>query len=163
MPDSTQTRLKHAPPPVPLEPGQERTVSLSCRPVNRTWVINLYDVLRIHGHTVHLDQCTPVGGTSPAGELQRGLRESQAGPSSGPRPQQTRSGSSVRTRSWSRRPTKRTSASFPFVAMIPHSPNMSLARRRFSTSASIRAVQPEVAHCADDQDEAARAAPAATC
>jgi hypothetical protein len=48
---------KFVPKPRPLTGGDEYHVLLSYRSVNRAWVLNLYDVLRAHGHEVFLDQC----------------------------------------------------------------------------------------------------------
>jgi tetratricopeptide (TPR) repeat protein len=79
MTDSIATWLQHAPKPAPLPSGKEYHVFLSYRSVNRAWVINLYDVLRAHGHKVFLDQCVLSGGTALIGELQKGLTRSLAG------------------------------------------------------------------------------------
>jgi hypothetical protein len=43
------------PKPRPLTSGDKYHVFLSYRSVNRAWVLNLYDVLRAHGHEVFLD------------------------------------------------------------------------------------------------------------
>jgi hypothetical protein len=71
--------LEHAPKPLPLKDGQKWNVFLSYRSVNRAWVINLYDVLRNHGHKVFLDQVVLVGGDELQTVLQEGLALSQAG------------------------------------------------------------------------------------
>ena len=44
--------LQYAPKPNPLTDGNEWNVFLSYRSVNRTWVLNLYDVLTELGHKV---------------------------------------------------------------------------------------------------------------
>ena len=49
--------IKYAPKPRRLTGEDEWNVFLSYRSVNRSWVLNLYDVLRELGHTVFLDQC----------------------------------------------------------------------------------------------------------
>jgi hypothetical protein len=70
---------KFAPQPRPLTTGDKWNVFLSYRSVNRSWVLNLYDVLREHGHSVFLDQCVLKAGAELTTELQDGLRTSQAG------------------------------------------------------------------------------------
>lgn len=70
---------KLAPAPGPLPGGQEWTVFLSYRSVNRPWVINLYDVLRGHGHTVFLDQVVLGAGDQLTRTLEDGLGKSAAG------------------------------------------------------------------------------------
>jgi tetratricopeptide (TPR) repeat protein len=77
--DALQEWLKYAPPPNPLESGQRWNVFLSYRSVNRTWVINLYDVLRDRGHKVFLDQCVIAGGDPLIQTLEDALDQSQAG------------------------------------------------------------------------------------
>src|SRR3954451_9600869 len=71
--------LKFVPSPRPLGPGEKWTVFLSYRSANRAWVMNLYDVLRGHGHQVFLDQCVLAAGDELIPQLQAGLRSSQAG------------------------------------------------------------------------------------
>jgi hypothetical protein len=73
------TWLKYAPKPAPLGQGQRYNVFLSYRSVNRLWVINLYDVLRNHGHQVFLDQCRMAAGDHLIDSLEQGLEASQAG------------------------------------------------------------------------------------
>jgi len=73
------TWLAFAPPPDELKDGQKWNVFLSYRSVNRPWVINLYDVLRGHGHKVFLDQVTIVPGDRLIGTLEDALETSQAG------------------------------------------------------------------------------------
>ena len=48
--------LNYAPKPRALSGTEQWNVFLSYRSINRTWVINLYDVLRELGHKVFLDQ-----------------------------------------------------------------------------------------------------------
>ncbi len=71
------TRL--APRPRPLEGKDTWNVFLSYRSVNRPWVLNLYDVLRQHGHSVFIDQCALKAGDQLQRRLQDALRASQAG------------------------------------------------------------------------------------
>src|SRR5439155_27368462 len=59
--------------------GKEWNECLSYRSVNRTLVINLYDVLRGHGYRVFLDQCTIVAGDSLIRSLEAALTKSEAG------------------------------------------------------------------------------------
>lgn len=70
---------KFAPPPRPLTAGDKWNVFLSYRSVNRSWVLNLYDVLREQGHSVFLDQCVLKAGDELIPQLQDALRASQAG------------------------------------------------------------------------------------
>lgn len=70
---------KFAPKPRELTPPAEWNVFLSYRSVDRTWVLNLYDVLRQHGYKVFLDQCVLKPGDELIIELQAALRKSQAG------------------------------------------------------------------------------------
>ena len=70
---------RFAPSPEPLRAGMKYHVFLSYRSVNRAWVINLYDVLRAHAYEVFLDQVTLVAGSELITELQTGLKTSQAG------------------------------------------------------------------------------------
>jgi len=71
------TRL--APKPKEVELPDKWNVFLSYRSVNRTWVLNLYDVLRQHGYRVFLDQCVLKPGDELILELQDALRTSQTG------------------------------------------------------------------------------------
>lgn len=68
-----------APPPRELVSPDKWNVFLSYRSINRTWVLNLYDVLRQHGYQVFLDQCVLKPGDELILELQDALRNSQAG------------------------------------------------------------------------------------
>src|SRR5215470_1433149 len=68
-----------APKPKPLTGGDKWNVFLSYRSVNRSWVLNLYDVLRQQGHEVFLDQCVLKAGDQLIKNLQQGLEGSQAG------------------------------------------------------------------------------------
>jgi hypothetical protein len=77
--DAMRQWLQYAPPPPPLQAGKRWHVFLSYRSVNRPWVINLYDVLRGHGHEVFLDQVVLTGGDRLIRKLQEGLDQSQAG------------------------------------------------------------------------------------
>ena len=79
MPDILRQWLQYAPPPNALKPGQRWNIFLSYRSVNRPWVINLYDVLRGHGHQVFLDQCAITGGDPLIEKLEDALDQSQAG------------------------------------------------------------------------------------
>lgn len=63
--------LELAPNPRPLKDGQEYSVFLSYRSVDRKWVISLYDALTMAGHKVFLDQKELVAG----GKLRRALEE----------------------------------------------------------------------------------------
>jgi hypothetical protein len=71
--------LKFVPAPRPLEGAEKWNVFLSYRSANRAWVLNLYDVLRGHGHQVFLDQCVLAAGDELITQLQDALRGSQAG------------------------------------------------------------------------------------
>jgi tetratricopeptide (TPR) repeat protein len=79
MSANLETWTKLAPPPEPLQKGQEWNVFLSYRSVNRIWVINLYDVLRAQGHKVFLDQCALAAGDKLTRKLESALDGSQAG------------------------------------------------------------------------------------
>jgi TIR domain len=79
MSANLDTWRAYAPPPAPLGPGQKWSVFLSYRSANRPWVINLYDVLRSHGHAVFLDQVTSAAGDRPMPALENALESSQAG------------------------------------------------------------------------------------
>lgn len=71
--------LNLAPKPRALTGTDKWNVFLSYRSVNRTWVLNLYDVLRELGHDVFLDQVNLVGGDGLVSELQEALSCCQAG------------------------------------------------------------------------------------
>jgi hypothetical protein len=71
--------LKYAPKPRPLAGTDRWNVFLSYRSVNRTWVLNLYDVLRDLGHKVFLDQTVLKGGDQLITALQDALGATQAG------------------------------------------------------------------------------------
>ena len=70
---------KFVPKPRPLTSGDKYHVFLSYRSVNRAWVLNLYDVLRAHGHEVFLDQCVLKAGDPLIKNLEAGLTSSQTG------------------------------------------------------------------------------------
>ncbi|MEN8239317.1 MAG: toll/interleukin-1 receptor domain-containing protein [Actinomycetota bacterium] len=67
-----------APSPRELSGDDEWNVFLSYRSVNRSWVLNLYDVLREHGHSVFLDQVSLKAGDQLTRRLEQGLTGSQA-------------------------------------------------------------------------------------
>jgi tetratricopeptide (TPR) repeat protein len=71
--------LKHAPPPRPLGLADKWNVFLSYRSVNRSWVLNLYDILRQQGQRVFIDQCALTAGDPLIRRLQEALTSSQAG------------------------------------------------------------------------------------
>lgn len=71
--------LKFAPKPRELTGGDNWNAFLSYRSVSRTWVLNLYDVLRELGHKVFLDQCVIKIGDPLIKVLQSALSTSQAG------------------------------------------------------------------------------------
>jgi hypothetical protein len=71
--------LLHAPKPKELKQGEKWNVFLSYRSVNRTWVLNLYDVLTELGHKVFLDQYVLTPGDKLRNNLQAALDQSQAG------------------------------------------------------------------------------------
>ena len=71
--------LRLAPKPRPLGSGEKWNVFLSYRSVNRTWVLNLYDVLHQQGFEVFLDQVVLTGGDQLIRVLEEGLEQSQAG------------------------------------------------------------------------------------
>jgi tetratricopeptide (TPR) repeat protein len=71
--------LKFAPQPRELTDGDEWNIFLSYRSVNRTWVLNLYDVLRGLGHKVFFDQGILKAGDELTNRLERALETSQAG------------------------------------------------------------------------------------
>ena len=71
--------LRFAPKPRPLAKSEKWHVFLSYRSVNRTWVLNLYDVLHQQGFEVFLDQVVLAGGDQLIRVLEEGLERSQAG------------------------------------------------------------------------------------
>jgi hypothetical protein len=71
--------LKYAPKPRPLTGDDKWNVFLSYRSVNRTWVLNLYDVLRELEHKVFLDQLVLRPGDRLIMGLQDALMTTQAG------------------------------------------------------------------------------------
>lgn len=70
---------KYAPKPRELSGGDQWNVFLSYRSVNRSWVLNLYDVLREEGHKVFLDQCEIMASDSLTRRLEGALGSSQVG------------------------------------------------------------------------------------
>jgi hypothetical protein len=70
---------KFAPKPRELTHDDQWNIFLSYRSVSRTWVLNLYDVLRELGHEVFLDQCVLKAGDELTRRLEEALRTSQAG------------------------------------------------------------------------------------
>jgi tetratricopeptide (TPR) repeat protein len=76
---SWQEWVKFAPKPRPLSEDKKYNVFLSYRSVNRTWVINLYDVLREQGYEVFLDQYNLLAGSSLNRVLGEALEASQSG------------------------------------------------------------------------------------
>ncbi|HJQ33437.1 MAG TPA: toll/interleukin-1 receptor domain-containing protein [Pyrinomonadaceae bacterium] len=71
--------LQFAPKPRGLSDGEKWNVFLSYRSVSRTWVLNLYDVLRELGHKVFIDQCVLKVGDPLIKGLQSALNTRQAG------------------------------------------------------------------------------------
>jgi hypothetical protein len=71
--------LQYAPKPKPLTNGNEWNVFLSYRSVNRTWVLNLYDVLTELEHKVFLDQYVLKPGDKLIKNLEAALDKTQAG------------------------------------------------------------------------------------
>lgn len=71
--------LKFAPNPVPLINGNIWNVFLSYRSINRTWVLNLYDILIELGHKVFLDQYVIKPGDILIEKLENALEKSQSG------------------------------------------------------------------------------------
>lgn len=71
--------INYAPKPRQLTGDDQWNVFLSYRSVNRSWVLNLYDVLRELGHQVFLDQCALKAGDPLIKALQKALSASQAG------------------------------------------------------------------------------------
>lgn len=74
-----QEWLQYAPKPKPLKEGKTWNVFLSYRSVNRSWVLNLYDVLTEIGHKVFLDQYVLKAGDKLIEILQEGLEKTEAG------------------------------------------------------------------------------------
>jgi tetratricopeptide (TPR) repeat protein len=74
-----QEWLQYAPKPRPLTAEEEWNVFLSYRSVNRTWVLNLYDVLVDLGYKVFIDQCELAAGKDLIMRLSEALKKSQAG------------------------------------------------------------------------------------
>lgn len=74
-----QEWLQYAPKPRPLSAEEQWNVFLSYRSVNRTWVLNLYDVLVDLGYKVFIDQCELAAGEDLIFRLSEGLKKSQAG------------------------------------------------------------------------------------
>ena len=70
---------RFAPKPRELTGDDRWNVFLSYRSVNRSWVLNLYDVLRHQGHKVFLDQCVLKAGDELTRKLEDALQTSQAG------------------------------------------------------------------------------------
>src|SRR5207244_209310 len=70
--------LKFAPKPRALTGNDQWNVFLSYRSVNRTWVLNLYDVLNELGHKVFIDQCVIKPGDQLIDVLEEALAASQA-------------------------------------------------------------------------------------
>ncbi len=71
--------FKLAPAPRPLTGDQQWNVFLSYRSVDRAWTLNLYDVLKRHGHKVFIDQTALVAGSQLMTRLQDALQSSQSG------------------------------------------------------------------------------------
>ena len=77
--NATEQWGTYAPSPQELTGADQWNVFLSYRSVNRAWVLNLYDVLREHGHEVFLDQVALKPGDQLMRRLEEGLTESQTG------------------------------------------------------------------------------------
>lgn len=71
--------LQYAPKPRELKNGEAWNVFLSYRSVNRTWVLNLYDILQELGYKVFIDQCELAAGDELIIRLGEALKKSQAG------------------------------------------------------------------------------------
>jgi hypothetical protein len=71
--------LRYAPSPREIAGDDRWNVFLSYRSVSRSWVLNLYDVLRELGHKVFLDQCELAAGDELIARLEDSLSASQAG------------------------------------------------------------------------------------
>jgi len=74
-----QEWLQYAPKPKPLDDGNDWNVFLSYRSVNRSWVLNLYDVLTELGYKVFLDQYVLKPGDKLIKNLEAALSKTQAG------------------------------------------------------------------------------------
>ena len=74
-----QEWLQYAPKPMELTNGKEWNVFLSYRSVNRTWVLNLYDILQELGYKVFIDQVELAVGNVLVTSLGQALNKSQAG------------------------------------------------------------------------------------
>ena len=70
---------KFAPKPLPLTNENIWNAFLSYRSINRTWVLNLYDILTELGHKVFLDQYVLKPGDILIEQLEAALEKSQAG------------------------------------------------------------------------------------
>lgn len=71
--------LNHAPKPKDLGKTELWNVFLSYRSVNRTWVLNLYDILSELGYKVFIDQCELKAGEELIYRLNEALGKSQSG------------------------------------------------------------------------------------
>ena len=71
--------FKLAPQPRELTGNQQWNVFLSYRSVDRAWTLNLYDVLKRHGHKVFIDQTELAAGSELMTRLQDALQNSQSG------------------------------------------------------------------------------------
>ena len=74
-----QEWLQYAPKPRDLANGKEWNVFLSYRSVNRTWVLNLYDILKELGYKVFIDQVELAAGDDLVLRLGAALNKSQSG------------------------------------------------------------------------------------
>src|SRR5258705_6527789 len=74
-----QEWLQYAPKPRELTNDEQWNVFLSYRSVNRTWVLNLYDILRELGYKVFIDQVELAVGDELILRLEDALKKSQAG------------------------------------------------------------------------------------
>lgn len=74
-----QEWLQYAPKPKELISHFKWNVFLSYRSINRTWVLNLYDILNELGHKVFIDQCELIAGDELIYRLEQALDNSQAG------------------------------------------------------------------------------------
>ncbi|MDQ6888934.1 MAG: toll/interleukin-1 receptor domain-containing protein [Bacteroidota bacterium] len=71
--------IELAPKPGELNNGDLWNVFLSYRSVNRSWVLNLYDVLKQLGHKIFLDQYELKAGDQLINKLEEALSKSEAG------------------------------------------------------------------------------------
>lgn len=71
--------LKYAPEPSRISESKRWHVFISYRSVNRAWVLNLYDALRLVGFDVFLDQLELVPGASLVNSLENALEQSESG------------------------------------------------------------------------------------